>query len=62
MGRISIGWLYWYFWIIVVPVEAIAGARSCTLAAAAAGWEIGTGLMAPHDLRESHVGPRLRRV
>src|SRR5579862_7218757 len=19
------GWLYWYFWIIVVPVEAIAG-------------------------------------
>src|ERR1700758_3661231 len=20
------GWLYWYFWIIVVPVEAIAGA------------------------------------
>lgn len=21
------GWLYWYFWMIVVPVEAIAGAR-----------------------------------
>ena len=21
------GWLYWYFWIIVVPVEAIAGAK-----------------------------------
>ncbi len=21
-----IGWLYWYFWIIVIPVEAIAGA------------------------------------
>src|SRR5580698_1847406 len=21
------GWLYWYFWIIVVPVEAIAGAN-----------------------------------
>jgi L-asparagine transporter-like permease len=21
-----VGWLYWYFWIIVVPVEAIAGA------------------------------------
>src|SRR2546429_7397745 len=21
------GWLYWYFWIIVVPGEAIAGAR-----------------------------------
>jgi GABA permease len=22
-----VGWLYWYFWIIVVPVEAIAGAK-----------------------------------
>jgi L-asparagine transporter-like permease len=21
-----VGWLYWYFWVIVVPVEAIAGA------------------------------------
>lgn len=21
-----VGWLYWYFWIVVVPVEAIAGA------------------------------------
>ena len=21
------GWLYWYFWVIVVPVEAIAGAQ-----------------------------------
>src|SRR6202049_1872495 len=21
------GWLYWYFWMIVVPVEAIAGAN-----------------------------------
>jgi GABA permease len=22
-----VGWLYWYFWIVVVPVEAIAGAH-----------------------------------
>ena len=22
----SVGWLYWYFWVIVIPVEAIAGA------------------------------------
>ena len=21
------GWLYWYFWVIVVPIEAIAGAK-----------------------------------
>src|SRR6201988_460526 len=23
----SVGWLYWYFWVVVIPVEAIAGAR-----------------------------------
>ena len=23
----AVGWLYWYFWMIVVPVEAIAGAN-----------------------------------
>src|SRR5215468_4172603 len=22
----SVGWLYWYFWVVVIPVEAIAGA------------------------------------
>src|SRR5450432_4635443 len=22
-----VGWLYWYFWVMVVPVEAIAGAK-----------------------------------
>lgn len=22
----SVGWLYWYFWVMVIPVEAIAGA------------------------------------
>jgi GABA permease len=41
-----IGWLYWYFWVLVVPVEAIAGAKILHL------WlpqfsllEIGLGLM-----------------
>src|SRR6201994_221610 len=24
----TVGWLYWYFWIVVIPVEAMAGARS----------------------------------
>ena len=29
-----VGWLYWYFWVLVVPVEAIAGAKiSASLAA-----------------------------
>jgi L-asparagine transporter-like permease len=23
----AVGWLYWYFWVLVVPVEAIAGAK-----------------------------------
>src|ERR1700685_3813143 len=22
-----VGWLHWYFWVLVVPVEAIAGAK-----------------------------------
>ena len=22
----SIGWLYWWFWVLVIPIEAIAGA------------------------------------
>ena len=26
MGRVSVGWLYWYFWAIVLAVEAVAGA------------------------------------
>ena len=25
------GWMYWYFWIIVVALEAVAGARLLTL-------------------------------
>ena len=27
LGRFSVGWLYWYFWVIVVGFEAIAGAK-----------------------------------
>jgi GABA permease len=41
-----VGWLYWYFWVLVVPVEAIAGAKILQ------GWwpgvsqlQIGLGLM-----------------
>src|SRR6202022_237657 len=26
-----VGWLYWYFWVLVVPVEAIAGAKILNL-------------------------------
>ncbi|MFT3906154.1 MAG: amino acid permease [Steroidobacteraceae bacterium] len=40
------GWLYWYFWIIVVPVEAIAGATLLHQWVALPEWLIGALLMA----------------
>ena len=41
-----VGWLYWYFWIVVVPVEAIAGAQLLQLWIALPAWLLGVGLMA----------------
>lgn len=26
----SVGWLYWWFWVVVIPVEATAGAKILT--------------------------------
>ena len=40
-----VGWMYWYFWIVVVPVEAIAGAQLLQQWVALPAWLIGTGLM-----------------
>ena len=40
------GWLYWYFWIITVAVEAIAGAKIVHAWIGLPEWEIGLGLMA----------------
>jgi GABA permease len=40
-----VGWMYWYFWIVVVPVEAIAGAQLLQHWVALPAWLIGTGLM-----------------
>ena len=42
----SVGWLYWFFWIIVVPVEAIAGAAIIDDWIALPIWQIGVALMA----------------
>lgn len=43
----SIGWLYWYFWIIVIPVEAIAGATILhQWFEAVPVWQLGCVLMA----------------
>jgi GABA permease len=39
------GWLYWYFWIIVVPVEAIAGANILHEWLALPAWVLGLLLM-----------------
>jgi GABA permease len=40
------GWLYWYFWIITVAVEAIAGANILHSWIALPAWQLGLGLMA----------------
>jgi GABA permease len=42
----TVGWLYWYFWVIVVPVEAIAGATILQQWLPLENWEIGLVLMA----------------
>jgi len=40
-----VGWLYWYFWVLVVPVEAIAGAKILQLWIPLPALPIGMGLM-----------------
>jgi GABA permease len=40
------GWLYWYFWIVTVAVEAIAGATILHSWIALPTWELGIALMA----------------
>ncbi len=42
----SVGWLYWYFWVVVIPVEAIAGAGVIQRWLPLPTWQIGTFLMA----------------
>lgn len=39
------GWLYWYFWVIVVPIEAIAGAKILHIWIDAPVWAIGVALL-----------------
>jgi GABA permease len=41
----SIGWLYWYFWVIVVGFEAVAGAKILTRWVDAPLWLLALGLM-----------------
>ena len=57
-----VGWLYWYFWIVVVPVEAIAGAQLLQLVDRAAGLADRRRPDGDHDRRQPDVGALLRRV
>lgn len=42
-----VGWLYWYFWVVVIAIEAIAGAKIIhAWMPQFAEWEIGVTLMA----------------
>lgn len=41
-----VGWLYWYFWVIVVAIEAIAGAVVLSHWLPFAVWQIGIALLA----------------
>ncbi len=40
------GWLYWYFWVIVVPIEAIAGGQILHQWVDVAPWALGLALLA----------------
>jgi L-asparagine transporter-like permease len=42
----SVGWLYWYFWAIVIPIEAIAGATILQQWLPLDNWIIGAILLA----------------
>ena len=42
-----VGWLYWYFWVVVIAIEAIAGAKIiCGWFPQFAIWQVGVALMA----------------
>lgn len=42
-----VGWLYWYFWVVVIAIEAIAGAKIiCGWFPQFEVWEVGVVLMA----------------
>lgn len=45
-GGFLSGWLYWYFWVVVVAIEAIAGARILQLWLPFEVWQIGVVLLA----------------
>jgi len=47
----SVGWLYWYFWVVVIPVEAIAGPESSSAGCRCPTWQIGAALQLAMTVR-----------
>ena len=58
----SVGWLYWYFWVIVVGFEAVAGAKVLTYWFERAAVAAVARSDAAHDRHEPVLGELLRRV
>ncbi len=58
----SVGWLYWYFWVIVVGFEAVAGAKILTYWIDAPLWLLSLGLMVLMTATQSLLRLILRRV
>ncbi|MBU6318186.1 MAG: amino acid permease [Alphaproteobacteria bacterium] len=45
LGGFTAGWLYWYFWVVVIAIEAIAGAAILARWIDLPPWQIGVALM-----------------
>ena len=58
----SVGWLYWYFWVIVVGFEAIAGAKIVPVLDRRTTVVVRVGLHDPDDGDQPLLGGVLRRV
>ena len=62
-ARFLVGWLYWYFWVIVLAVEAAAGAAIIQeWLPGVPIWASSLVLMLAADGDEPRLRPRLRRV
>ena len=58
----SVGWLYWYFWVIVVGFEAVAGAKVITYWFDAPLWLLSLGPDGADDGHQPVLGELVRRV
>ena len=56
------GWLYWYFWVMVVPIEALAGGGNPGAVDRSAGLGARVGVAGDHDGHQPDVHTLLRRI